>query len=831
MISPLLLCGQTNDPNVVFYSKGKMYVKHKTDGTWAENSSTALYIDGSAKFGTGAAVVQRGRTDITGDFINAKDPNATAAQETGLTTLFTRGASASDPIYSTGVVAFVGDKEIQYIKSDRADWKDQKAINYINFPTILVNKTIPSSPYDGRKEGYVALDTTAAIVVDTLWAPSKNRFSVLAGYNTRSGQERELFSGFMLLKNTKNVASNGNQIPATNLATYAQVNLDMYKYDGATDDGAFAANHTAAPATAGKTLRNAAGYNHLTGFAPPFEQLGADYMFYHHLTVPTGAGYGDAQADPHFAMQNGNGYFISMDVSSYLHNHIDTRWAGAAIISGSGSISHTNRARGGYVFNRRLLVDEDMGSTANDGNSKGFSRFSYDPADVQGGDFKTAIKLMDKEKFVTGDVQIKLKKGFNFLGNPYMTPISLNPILGLSFTNYAGTTSTQVAGGSTNAGFVPDRRFIDIINKDGIGVNISSFTVDKDIALRSAYWVMNSSTVFYNNTDNIYAYTTTYDYISRDGATLAANVRAGVSGNPVVTDAVNYLISPMQLFCIQASQEDVTLTLKETLRTFGGQTRFLKSAAADDLYSDFFVVESTGSVDQLSDRTAVIFRERAQMDSRDPYDAMKFMFSDTEVARSSKLKSAESTTLTEPMHSVVYTKSQDGKRMLGNAVLPKTKELALYVTPPHAQQNMTLKFYGLENLESVPGVWLIDRYQDNKTMQVTPDFEYQYVGGPSDSSEDNRFILRFWDGNDDILNEEKPITCYYNTSVLYISGLNEGDINSSVQIYDLQGRLLANTKVDNAPSMEYVKPLSLGTYIVKIAGKRNFTSKFVNLQN
>jgi hypothetical protein len=136
-------------------------------------------------------------------------------------------------------------------------------------------------------------------------------------------------------------------------------------------------------------------------------------------------------------------------------------------------------------------------------------------------------------------------------------------------------------------------------------------------------------------------------------------------------------------------------------------------------------------------------------------------------------------------------------------------------------------------MTTVPNVWLIDRYENNKTVKLTPGYSYEFTLGPSDlkSVEENRFILRFYETGEDIVKEDAPITCYYNTSVLHISGLNENDIDSNVQIYDMQGRLMGKTRVNNYPSMEYVKPLSLGTYIVKITGKRNFTTKFVNLQN
>jgi hypothetical protein len=153
------------------------------------------------------------------------------------------------------------------------------------------------------------------------------------------------------------------------------------------------------------------------------------------------------------------------------------------------------------------------------------------------------------------------------------------------------------------------------------------------------------------------------------------------------------------------------------------------------------------------------------------------------------------------------------------------------VTPPVSQQTMTLNFYNLENMVSVPNVWLIDRYE-NKTVKLTEGYSYDFTSGPSDlNDKGNRFILRFWGEDDEVIKEDAEISVYYNTSVLHVSGLNQNDVNSDMYIYDLQGRLIAKTKVNNAPSMEYLKPLSLGTYIVKITGNRNFTAKFVNLEN
>jgi hypothetical protein len=51
-----------------------MYVKYgsETDGT--QSKSTTLYIKGSAEFADGSGIIQNGRTELTGDFINGKDP-------------------------------------------------------------------------------------------------------------------------------------------------------------------------------------------------------------------------------------------------------------------------------------------------------------------------------------------------------------------------------------------------------------------------------------------------------------------------------------------------------------------------------------------------------------------------------------------------------------------------------------------------------------------------------------------------------------------------------------------------------------------------------------
>lgn len=56
-----------------------------------------------------------------------------------------------------------------------------------------------------------------------------------------------------------------------------------------------------------------------------------------------------------------------------------------------------------------------------------------------------------------------------------------------------------------------------------------------------------------------------------------------------------------------------------------------------------------------------------------------------------------------------------------------TKEVALFYAAPATTSEMTLRFYGLENYEAVPGVWLVDRYLDNKVVKINSDTEYHLL--------------------------------------------------------------------------------------------------------
>lgn len=229
---------------------------------------------------------------------------------------------------------------------------------------------------------------------------------------------------------------------------------------------------------------------------------------------------------------------------------------------------------------------------------------------------------------------------------------------------------------------------------------------------------------------------------------------------------------------------------------------------------------------------SVVFNDAAKSYSEnDPYDTSKGV-SEKFSEFIPEYNGERTRTRYEGSTGIIYTKSTDGNTLLGNAVPSKTKELGLFFIPPSSTEELTLRFYGIENVEAVPGVWLIDRLLD-KRVRIYPGDEYSFISDVSTTktytADNNRFVLSFYEGEEDVISkEDKDIFCYYQGTSIYVTNLIEEDINSEVQVYDLQGRLILKGRINDAPRTSFLKPLSLGTYIVKITGKRNYTAKIVN---
>lgn len=758
---------------VVFYSKGKMYVGEGVVGGTASASNTSLYVEGSMKYTSVAdpakkvAVVQAGRTTLTGDLVNALDPahgannlftgngeiefgNLTKARTMYFTGSLASGSSiSSTKVWDVNKVQRIVSSYDFTLAGDLAKIADQKRLNFFNINKIVVPATTTATTATAN---YLAVDPSAAVQVGTLDV-AKGAFFEIGTASTLADSRKYLHTGYVKFGNTlANPSYTAGDVFKTNYVH--RVHLFNAELDNRHPDGGF----------------------YLTGFTPLFKGLMADYMFFNTLTKPGNGSVTSWEGtitDPTTMMNAGRGYFMAMtNFSGDYQNIADNHFGGVLAES-------NNRTKNEYVFNRVEMVKD--GSVQQKFNKK----------TVLDNTFNTT-----EEIFNTSDVTIKIGAGFNFLGNPFTAPLDLTEI-------------------------------VDATSGSAFGVDISSGTSNNIKGIRNKYWVINKAIVEDNIKAGWYKYTLSFFDAQVEGGTSA-----GLHGNK----QDEFYVAPMQMFVVQGGKlcsdangyADCTFTIpysKTVMAASSVAPRSLKTTAASERM-DEFVLEAVDIEADMIDRLAVVLRDDASLMDVDATDTHKAV----------KNRENESARWYPTMDGIIYTRSSNDRPMLTNTVPTNTKQLAMYITPPTDKtRNMMIRPYRLETMSTVSRVWLEDKFE-NKIVELTPETEY-YFSSPvltEQEASKNRFVLHFGavDNNEnDLVDTESPISCYYNSSTLYISGLNEKDLNSAVQLYDLQGRMLGKTVVNTLGRMEYLRPLPQGTYIVKITGKRNYTTKFVNLHN
>lgn len=777
LLIPYVAKGQ-QEP-VVFYSQGKMYVGEGVVGGTASASNTSLYVAGSMQYVSDGPVsdpakkvevVQAGRTTLTGDIINALDPahgenhlytgggeiefsNPFTAGKYG-TYLFTNstvGNAQNTKTWDVGNTQRIISTYDFTNSSDLDKIKEQKRLNYLDINKIVVSGVRTNAALG--KGSYLAIDPSAAIQVGTLDVASGAFFEIGTASTAAEANRKYLHTGYVKFKNA--------------LTTPAYTSNDVFRANYV---------HRVHLFNSGGSNVNTGpeGGYYLTGFTPLFKGLMADYMFFNTLTKPGNGSVTSWEGtitDPTTMMKSGTGYFMAMtDFDGDYQNIADNHFGG--VLSESN-----NRTKNEYVFNRTQLVKN--GSLQQKFNKK----TSLD-----------ATFNVSEEIFNSSDVTVKLRSGFNFLGNPFTAPLDLSEIVNAT----------------------PSSAF---------GVNISTGTSSNIRGIRNKYWVINKATVKKGTTTGWYEYTLSFYDAQVEGGTAA-----GLHGNK----QNEFYVAPMQMFVVQAGKlcndasgnADCAFTIPYSKTILNASSVAPRSLRAGDERIDEFVLEAVDLDSDVQDRLSIVMREKASLMDTDPTDTHKAV----------KNKEDDTERWYPTMDGIIYTRSSNDRPMLTNTVPTNTKQLAMYITPPSDKaRNMMIRPYRMETMSTVSRVWLEDKFE-NKIIELTPETEY-YFSSPvltQQEASKNRFVLHFGsvENNDnDLVVTEDPISCYYNTSTLYIAGLNDKDLNSNVQIYDLQGRMVGRTVVNTVQRMEYPKPLPQGTYIVKITGKRNYTTKFVNLHN
>ncbi|NDV68084.1 hypothetical protein D0T66_04140 [Dysgonomonas sp. 25] len=798
-------------------------------GDNAVNATQAvMYVDGSMKYassGTAAGTVvveQDGITELTGDIIDAmaaKDPSAPDK-------LFVNTATPT----KQGVISFVGEEKTQYIYRDRtAAVKSADGYNYLNFPTIRVAQKLTSphtlpTQVDMTKNLQVVVWPFVAMSVDNIEVgdPSKigadryGAFTVEASYNTEdhvatmsADEARKLYIPRVFIdKVNGSDADNAGASSAGWMRYNLKLNNCIFK-DGSQ---VWDINKTI-------YVGNDANKRHLTPFSSPFKETALDYMYYS-FVMSVGATSstwlpGLSITDPRFRMKAGSGYFMAMEagvnVADNAYLDFNPNPTNTAVIlkeltfahdfkdiyDNNNNINPFGRVKGEIQFSRKLLADYHN-TPAVSYYKEGYSQFA-----------SNAVSLNSLKEYFTRSTQgidVQLNEGLNFVANPYMLPLDLEPLLNTA-PGDGGDTFDLPAGTISNTH----------------GAN----------KIRSKFWVIHNSYIEHIGNQGwwgdaykfyINAYIAQYD-----GSTSWI----GPSGpSPSV-----YYAPPLSVFAVEASdpillkfrarvEADVAPTdLRKNVTTPKSVKSSLSTPVDEVLFST--VNKTTG----IEDRISLVFRDKMMTDAEYKDINVHKMFARS-VAAQDKVSYLEG---------ALYTKTTDGDMvpLAINALPTDIKQLALYVVPPKTgEQVIEITPYRMNTLQSIDRIWIEDKLTgDIKEMLPEESLEYTIAatGENPKNGLKNRFVLYFNELPNDagnVIPEESPLAVSYFQQTIYVTGLQDIDNGSRLEVYDLQGRLVAKDIIDSVGErMEIYKPLSQGAYVVKITGKRNYRGKFMSLKN
>lgn len=792
LILPFVLKGQITTPdisgvkektNTVFFNKGAMYVAKKDGAVEPVN----LYIQGTAKVAEGSDIVQKGVTLVLGDFVYSNQGWGVVAGAKKEVFSF---STNNTELNSDGIIRF-GNKDnmsaglsVVYGKADKAGSQPKTLIGQTSDKTLgnLIFKTKQEISFESgiSKQTNFIHFPKIELAANTYVAINPSAALTVEKLTTQVGS---LFSvEGRPYKTDTPISVDGIQ--------YGHLILKDVDHQKSSAEASATAQFNPAKAltnysyhvldvqlydktkynTDNKININRGSAVRFTGVTSPFEKLSNSYFLFHTIFDPTTIGYNyEPYVNPKKFINPGEGYMVAMELSDFDHTQIEGNWL----------IDREERAAAGFQFSslfasqkKNFLVDQ---------------RREAEETNINAGNWLTE-KFYEEaywapETFLTTQnttVRVKLNKnkhGKVYLTNPFMAPFDL-----------AGITT----GTNTKADY-------------GItaGSDLSSNNVN------NKFWIVKESGLLYNVYDKKNYYELRGWVMSENGATAYLGTPGSMS------------IAPQQVFALEVGQTNGT----EEFYFNPAKLNHNKSIAAksERPLVDELLIQVINEDDNREDRTCVVFRPDAQMAANDKIDDKKDDLRFNFVGNITILSEA-----------AVYTTAANNQEMRTNAIPTTTKSLPLFVSPTDTPKRLVLKPYRLETLQSVEGVWLEDKLTKTIT-QLQPEMEYPFESTlKSDkASLENRFILHFarGDKNDKLIETDSQISCSYINSVLYIIGLNSNDLNSKVELFDLQGRLIAQTKVDNAPRMQYEKRLDTGVYIVRISGKRNFTAKFMSTQN
>nr|WP_297165747.1 T9SS type A sorting domain-containing protein [uncultured Dysgonomonas sp.] len=802
--APFALVAQT----AFLYNKGVMSVK-STDVT-----NTTLYINGDFIAGHDATAacnitLDNSRTVLTGDFIH--DLNGGTPANTNVfnynasdrSRFVFRGTTAQSIKLASGLT--YGLNYGQYLKGQ----------NYIKFPILEIdnNKHVTLVPELAAEassmylmKGRLILDSRRAIATD---------FTGITG-SMHDAANSTMLSHFMITAGTA-------------YGILAPNNTPVFAESGGSNDPDFHNNFGAVQVNL--QLDNPNDYNvggtggkiderygrSLIGMGSPFFEMKSDYFFWNFLMIPKnesiiGGTPGNTMTDPQRTLKAGEGFVIGIDLrgTNPANYEYDLHPIYQAVPLNERP-SFSERIQEKYEFSRFGPFFNSKNNVYRANGWGGHPVVSSSTVAAPNGSSAIFNAVYGNEFITYSNISgLAISQGYNYYANPYMVPLDLSDFMTSSaspVTQWGGVivaNATVTPRDFTNKVWILDPSSVgsgsyDILNPGGIGPG------NKWVMVNAKYRVMKT-----------------------EGATASNPYDTG-------TGSAQNILAPLQMFVLYSPNGGIggkTLRIPLSARAITQNALFLRSTSKPNKLVDDFLFEIRDEKIKTSDRTAIVIRTPQDIMTNPDYEGTKKLVTLIASDQTTTRTTTEEGAVTQTNMSTVYTKSDAGvaleSNILGVPQSATSETVTLYVTPSLTAQNISITAGRLETANRVKGIMLKDKLT-NKEFDLFGGKTYTTTSKATDAVD--RFSLRFifdTSGIEDGDNgsESKSITSYYLNGTLTVTGFDDVDFGSVISVYDIQGRMAAQAKV-NDTTVEITQPFSPGAYIVKVVGNKSYAAKFL----
>lgn len=593
-----------------------------------------------------------------------------------------------------------------------------KLHNFINFPNLNINNS-----------NHVTLDAQLAaqtkdIILSKGWliVDSKTaKKGVDGGVEVNEGQESVL--AHLLVDGNIDYQENLWSGKTPNERGFIQVNLKI-------------------PAESSLDAKS------IVGFGIPFNEMRNDYFMFNTLLAPVPEGFlaNPPLFNPETIMTAGKGYVVGIDLRG-------TDPSEYGPLEGYEDIDFTQRATDGYQFNRHAFA-------------------LYAPNNQLFGN-NPSIDAYQKEKLNTEDITINLTAGYNYLANPYTSPLNIDKLLG---NDEAQTTW-----------------------------KIQSDVLAAKPQMRNQVWVLAPNSVAEPTGESRKSkYTYNYQVAMKAGGTYIDN--DNVSG---VT-----AIAPLQMFVIRAFSTANTITIPKKERVMGS-TRFLRNSSQENLRRDDFIIEFRDRLTETTDRASIVLRTQEELNNHNNYINVERLESTSSESSNGTRTAVLKGDFEQSLASQIYTKDSSGKALTVQFLpLENTQRVILYHIPSSKAQPLHILGLRLDTKDKIERMWLEDN-KYNTEVEITPNMLYETYSEPTDSYE--RFAIRFSQegtGVDITDKESSHIYTYADLGNIFVEGFRDQDMGATIELFDVNGRLIIQKKIDDTKIILKENYVS-GIYIIK----------------